>query len=64
MYCLTNEQRPQIIELINMRALLRKFIALFFPFSGHFNRPTEATIRAIVIKFPTKFILLDIKPPI
>ena len=30
---------------------------------GQFNRPTEATIRAIVTQFYTKFTLLDIKPP-
>ena len=30
---------------------------------GQFSRPTEATIRAIVTKFHTKFTLLDIKRP-
>ena len=31
------------------------------PFHGQFNRETEAAIRAIVIKFRTKFALSDIK---
>ena len=45
-----------------MRALLRKFKALFFLFYGQFNRPIKATIRTIVSKFCNKFTLLNIKP--
>ena len=33
-------------------------------FYGQFNRPTEATIRAIVTKFRTKFTLSNIEAPI
>ena len=33
------------------------------PFYGQFNRSTEAAILAIVIKFRTKFTLLNIKKP-
>ena len=33
------------------------------PFFVQFNRPIEAAIRAIVVKFCIKFTSLDIKPP-
>ena len=33
------------------------------PFYGQFNRPTETAFRAMLIKFRTKFTMLDIKPP-
>ena len=39
-----------------------KLYRTILPFYGQFNRPTEAAIRAIVVKFRTKFTLLDIEP--
>ena len=60
---LTKEQRLQIIELYYQNAgSVNKVNRALLPFYGQFNRATEATIRAIVIKFRTKFTLLDIKP--
>ena len=58
---LTNEQRLQIIEFYYQNACsVKKVHRALLPFYGQFNRPTEATIRAI---FRTKFTLLDIRPP-
>ena len=54
----------QIIEFYYQNACsVKKVPRALLPFYGQFNRPTEATIWAIVIKFRTKFTLLDIKPP-
>ena len=60
---LTNDQRLQIIKFYYQNACsVKKVNRAFIPFYGQLNRPTEATIRAIVTKFRTKFTLLDIKP--
>ena len=60
---LTNQQRLQIIESYHQNACSAKKVHhALLPFNGHFNRATEAAIRAIVTKFRTKFTLLDIKP--
>ena len=63
---LTNEQRLQIIEFYYQNACSAKKVhRALLPFYGQFNQPTEAAIRAIVIKFRSKFTstLLDIKTP-
>ena len=61
---LTNEQRLQIIDFYYQNACsVMKVHRALLPFNGQFNRPTEATIRAIVTKFRTKVTLLDIKSP-
>ena len=41
---------------------VKKVYCALLPFYDQFNRLTEAAIRAIVTKFRTNFILLDIKP--
>ena len=42
---------------------VKKVHRALLQFYGHFNGPTEATIRAIVTKFRIKFTFFDIKPP-
>ena len=61
---LTNEQRLQIIEFYYQNACsVKKVHRALLPFYGQFNPLTEAAIRAIVIKYRTKFTLLAIKAP-
>ena len=60
---LRHEQRLPIVEFYYQNACsVKKVLRALLPFYGQFNRPTEATIRAIVTKFRTRFTLLDIKP--
>ena len=61
---LVNGQRLQIIEFYDQNVYFVKIVhRALLPFNGQFNRLTEVPIRAIMIKFRTKFTLLDIKPP-
>ena len=60
---LTNEQRLQIIEFYYQNECsVKKVHRALLPFYGQFRRPSLSAIRGVVMKFRTKFTLLDIKP--
>ena len=61
---LINKQGLQIIEsYYQNKCSVKKVNCALLSFYGHFNRHTEAAIRAIVTMFRTKFTLLDNKQP-